>query len=134
MVDATPFGRDVIGELAEACDKQGIKLGLYYSQDLDWHEANGGGWPGGKSWAGETGKEGDAYWVNNWDFPDNDKKNYTQCFEEKIKPQVKELLTGYGDLCLIWFDTPLTISPKQSKELFDMVKHYQPNSVGQEGK
>ncbi len=36
VVDATPFGRDVIGELAEACYKHGLKFGLYYSQDLDW--------------------------------------------------------------------------------------------------
>ena len=129
VVDATPFGRDIIGELAEACDKQGLKLGLYYSQDLDWHEPNGGGWPAGKTWAGETGKPGDAYWVNNWDYPEDARKNYTQYFEAKVKPQVKELLTNYGDLCLIWFDTPCTISWEQSKELFDMVKHYQPNCL-----
>ena len=49
IVDATPFGRDVIRELADACKKHGLKLGLYYSQDLDWHEPNGGGWPGGKT-------------------------------------------------------------------------------------
>lgn len=36
VVDATPFGRDVIGEIAEACYKHGLKMGLYYSQDLDW--------------------------------------------------------------------------------------------------
>jgi len=43
IYDASPFRRDVIGELAEACYKHGLKLGLYYSQDLDWHEPNGGG-------------------------------------------------------------------------------------------
>lgn len=42
IVDATPFGRDVLAELAEACYKHGLKLGLYYSQDLDWSEPNGG--------------------------------------------------------------------------------------------
>ena len=41
IVDATPFGRDPIKELAEACERGGIKLGLYYSQDLDWHEPDG---------------------------------------------------------------------------------------------
>ena len=129
IVDATPFGRDVIGELSEACYKHGMKLGLYYSQDLDWHEPNGGGWERGKTWAGETGNLGDAYWVNNWDFPNDDQKNYTQCFEDKIKPQVTELLTGYGDICLIWFDTPGSISPAQSRELYDLVKHYQPECL-----
>ena len=42
-VDATPFGRDIVGELAEACAKKGLKLGLYYSQDLDWAHPHGGG-------------------------------------------------------------------------------------------
>ena len=37
IVDATPFGRDPMKELAEACKKQGIKLGFYYSQAQDWH-------------------------------------------------------------------------------------------------
>ena len=44
IVDATPFGRDVIAELAEACRKHNIKLGLYYSQNIDWHEPHGGGY------------------------------------------------------------------------------------------
>lgn len=42
VVDATPFGRDVVGELAEACYKHGLKFGLYYSQELDWHHEHGG--------------------------------------------------------------------------------------------
>lgn len=129
IVDATPFGRDVIGELSEACYKHGLKFGLYYSQALDWHEPNGGGWEIGKTWAGATGNPGDAYWVNNWDFPNDGQKNYSQCFEDKIKPQVTELLTSYGDLCLIWFDTPISISAKQSQELYNLVKHYQPECL-----
>ena len=66
---------------------------------------------------------------NDWDFPDYSKKNYTICYEKKIKPQVKEILTKYGELCLIWFDYPIDISPEQSRELYDMVKKYQPNCL-----
>lgn len=44
VVDATPFGRDVVGEIAEAFYKYGLKLGLYYSQELDWHHPHGGGY------------------------------------------------------------------------------------------
>lgn len=124
VVDSTPFGRDIIAELAEACYKHNLKFGVYYSQELDWHEPNGGGWTRGKTWA-----YGKAYWVNNWDFPDDEHKDFSQCFKDKIKPQVTELLTNYGDLCLIWFDTPHTITPEQSKELYDLVKHYQPDCL-----
>ena len=124
IVDATPFKRDVIAELAEACYKHGLKFGVYYSQEIDWHEPNGGGWTRGKTWG-----NGCAYWVNNWDWPDDEHKDFSQCFEDKIKPQVTELLTNYGDLCLIWFDTPHTISAAQSQELYDLVKHYQPNCL-----
>lgn len=123
VVDATPFGRDVIGELAEACARKNMKLGLYYSQDLDWSEPNGGGY------LSPHDNHDGMGWTNYWDFPDNARKNYSECFENKIKPQVRELLTQYGDLCLIWFDTPKTISPAQSRELVDMVRTLQPNCL-----
>lgn len=124
VVDATPFGRDVVGELADACRRQGLRFGLYYSQEIDWSHPHGGGYGRGKTWCG-----GKAYWTNNWDFPDDAKKDYSICFEEKIKPQVRELLTRYGDLCLIWFDTPHDITPAQTDELYRLVKELQPDCL-----
>ena len=123
VVDATPFGRDIVGELSEACYKHGLKFGLYYSQDLDWHEEHGGGYL-----SGHIPCEG-VSWCNQWDFPDNSKKNFDICFENKIKPQVEEILRNYGELCLIWFDVPMTIKDSQSRELFELVKKYQPNCL-----
>lgn len=123
IVDATPFGRDVMAELAEACYKHDMKLGLYYSQDLDWHEKNGGGYLSNHiPNAGTT-------WDNSWDFPDEVHKDFTECFENKIMPQVEEILTGYGDLCLIWFDVPMTINESQSRRIYEAVKKYQPNCL-----
>ena len=123
VVDATPFGRDVMAELAEACYKHDMKLGLYYSQDLDWHEKNGGGYLSNRiPNAGTT-------WDNSWDFPDEEHKDFTECFENKIMPQVEEILTGYGDLCLIWFDVPMTINESQSRRIYEAVKKYQPNCL-----
>lgn len=124
VADATPFGRDVVGELAEACRKHGLKFGLYYSQDLDWSHPHGGGYTAGKTWCGNK-----AYWTNNWDFPDDGAKDFSICFEEKIKPQVTEILTRYGDLCLIWFDVPFTIRPEQTDELYRLVKRLQPDCL-----
>ncbi len=123
IVAATPFKRDVIRELSDACARAGMKFGLYYSQELDWHEPHGGGYHIKK-----PDLKG-CMWTNDWDFPDAEKKDFSICFEKKIKPQVKELLTGYGKLALIWFDTPGVISPEQSRELYDMVKKYQPNCL-----
>jgi alpha-L-fucosidase len=122
IVDATPFGRDVVAELAEACYKHGLKFGLYYSQELDWHHPHGGGYDRSGNCAGVS-------WDNSWDFPDREKKDFSICFEEKIKPQVEELLTNYGDLCLIWFDVPHTITKEQSLELNHLVKQKMPNCL-----
>lgn len=122
IVEATPFKRDVIAELAEACKKHDIKLGLYYSQEIDWHDPDGGGYDK------TTGCSGIG-WSNIWDYPDNSKKDFSRCFERKIKPQVEELLTNYGDIFLIWFDTPGVITREQSLELHDLVKKHQPDCL-----
>ncbi len=122
IVDATPFGRDVVAELAEACYKHGLKFGLYYSQELDWHHRHGGGYDNPNPCDGVS-------WDNSWDFPEIEKKDFSICFEEKIKPQVAEILKNYGDLCLIWFDVPHTITKEQSLELNHLVKEYQPDCL-----
>lgn len=112
VVDSTPFGRDVIAEMAAACKKYGLKLGLYYSQEIDWHEEFGG-----------------FFAHNNWDFPDSKVEDFAICFEKKIKPQVKELVTKFDELLLFWFDTPKCITPEQSDELYALVKKYQPDCL-----
>ena len=122
VVDATPFKRDIIGELAEACRKYDIKLGLYYSQELDFHEEHGGG-------VSRVDENFGCDWSNTWDFPNKEKKDFSICLEKKIKPQLKELLTKYGDILVIWFDDPCDITEKQSKELYDLVKKYQPDCL-----
>ena len=122
VVDATPFRRDVIGEIAEACYKYGLKLGLYYLQELDWHHPHGGGYDNASGCSGVS-------WDNSWDFKDRENKDFSICFKEKIKPQVTELLKNYGDICLMWFDVPHTISKEQSLELNKLVKSIQPNCL-----
>ncbi len=65
VVDATPFKRDVLKELADACAKRGMRLGFYYSQSQDWHEKDGAGntWDFGpdQSADGKELKNYDAY-------------------------------------------------------------------------
>lgn len=123
--DGSAFKRDIIAELSEACYKHNMKLGIYYSQCLDWHEFHGGGYTTPIVHENNIGVP--RFWGNSRDFPENDKKDYNICFENKIKPQVKELLTNYGDISLIWFDTPMEEQKyEHSKKLYDMVREYQP--------
>lgn len=123
ICDWTGCGRDVIAELAAACRRHGLKLGFYYSQSLDWHEEHAGGWERTRV------KPTRHTWGNVWDFPDNAKKDFRLYFERKVKPQVSQLLTDYGDVFLMWFDTPLTITPAQSEELYRLVKQHQPDCL-----
>ncbi len=106
IVKRTPFGRDPIRELSEACQREGIRLGFYYSQAQDWYDKNG--------------YEQDA---------DNEAKNFRKYLDEKCKPQLRELLTQYGPVALIWFDTPLIMTAEESKELRDLVKELQPECL-----
>jgi alpha-L-fucosidase len=123
IYDFTSFKRDALAELAEACKKQGIRLGLYYSHDLDWHEFNGGGTdPQNPKSPGES-------WGNNWDFPDYSKKDFSIFFEKKVIPQVTELLQNYGPIFQFWFDTPITLSKEQAQQLKSLVNSIQPNCL-----
>jgi alpha-L-fucosidase len=107
MVDATPYGKDPMKPLSEACARHGIKFGFYYSQAQDWHEPNAAG--------------------NNWDFPaERDPAPYIR---KKLLPQVDELLENYGDLALIWFDTPQLLNKDQVIALRRSVKEKQPGCL-----
>ena len=130
VVDATPFGRDVIGEIAEACRATGVKLGLYYSQDLDWHEPNGGGRRvayDGYKWLKVSDEP--RFWGNDWDFADTPGYDFQRYLDEKSMPQVEEILTQYGDLCLIWFDVPVTLARAQSEAFVRLVRKHQPGCL-----
>ncbi|GAC1384535.1 MAG: hypothetical protein NVSMB42_02720 [Herpetosiphon sp.] len=108
IVDATPFGRDPLKELADECQRQGMRLGFYYSQTQDWHHVDGDG--------------------NDWDY-DEGKQDFARYINDYVKPQVSELLTNYGPVALIWFDTPRRITVQQSQELLDLVHTKQPDCL-----
>jgi alpha-L-fucosidase len=117
VVDATPYKKDVLKMLADACARHGMRLGFYYSQSQDWHEPGGAG--------------------NTWDFgpdlaPDGktEMKKYDDYLRAKAEPQVKELLTGYGPVALIWFDTPRMMNVNNRGQRFaDIVRSTQPNTL-----
>ena len=85
IVDATPFKRDIIKELADECHKQGIALHFYYSH-LDWYREDY--YPLGNTGRG-TGRKNHGEWSTYYKF---------------MNDQLAELLTNYGKVRAIWFD------------------------------
>lgn len=118
IVKTTKWGRDPIMELAAACKKYGMKLGLYYSLGRDWEDPDVP-----TNWPLKAGRS------NTWDYPNEDAKDLARYLERKVKPQIKELLTNYGPIGIIWFDTPELISKPQSAELEAFIRKLQPNCI-----
>ncbi len=118
VMDATPFKRDILGELADACEFYDIKLGFYYSHWQDWKHP-GGARPPVKEFHSVpppkqvSDKEFEGYW------------------QEKCLPQVKELIQNYHP-ALMWFDTwgkPDIITDERLTELIDLVRALDPDCL-----
>ena len=112
--DVSHFKRDPLKELAEACRAQGVTLCLYYSLGRDWSMP---GVPTG-------GKR-----CNDWDFPTPPADAQATYIQTKVKPQLKELLTQYGPIGAIWFDTPDQITKEHSSELRKHILSLQPQCL-----
>ena len=112
--DYTNPKRDIVKELAEACQKHGLKLGLYYSHWVDWeHEF---GWDHTKEIYKITPEQYNMYW------------------QEKVMPQMRELLTNYGPIGIIWFDmwihhSNTIVSKEQLIQLKSMIRELQPDCL-----
>jgi len=109
IVKATPYGKDLLKPLAEACRKHGLKLGFYYSQAQDWN--NGGSASGGK-----------------WDkAQEHDMDEY---IDKVAVPQVREILTKYGEFpAVLWWDTPKDMTPERAAKLYKVVMELRPKII-----
>lgn len=98
-VDMTPSGRNYVKELSEACSRAGLKFGLYYSL-IDWNFPH-------------------AYPISshNADFITDEHHRFNL-------EQIRELLTGYGDISELWFDMG-SLTPEQSAEMYELVHSLQ---------
>ena len=93
-VDATPAARDLLKPLAAACHRQGLKLGFYYSQAQDWTH------PGGQAIGGHWDRAQDG--------------DFDQYLDRVAVPQVRELLANYGAVDILWWDTPVEMTPARA--------------------
>jgi len=132
VVDATSYGKDLLAPLAKACKKYGIKLGFYYSQAQDWNNPGGTvarklmkeGWPNPDSTKiDQYTEEHQGHW---------DPAQETASFEEYIDnvavPQVREILSNYGEIAVLWWDTPTRMTDEAALKLQKQL-NLQPNII-----
>lgn len=110
VIDATPFERDILGELAEECRKQGLKMCFYHSI-MDWHHPD---YLPRRAWE-KRSAEGAEF----------------ERYVEYMKKQVAELLTHYGEIGVLWFDGEweYTWTEERGKDLYNYVRSIQPSII-----
>ena len=113
IVDATPYQRDAIGALSEAAHRAGLKFGVYYSI-MDWHhpDAQGPNFP--------------EYNSRTWSNP-----NFGRYVETYMKPQLKELLTQYPYIDVLWFDGEWVAdwNDDRGRDLYNFVRRIRPSLI-----
>ncbi len=102
VVDASPYGKDLLQPLAEACRTHGLRLGFYYSQAQDWNN------PGGAAYGGHWDKAQDG--------------SMDDYIRNVAVPQVKEILTNYGPLAVLWWDTPCDMTRERADMLIPLLR------------
>ncbi|MFP4622482.1 MAG: alpha-L-fucosidase [Bacteroidales bacterium] len=114
VADYTEPSRDIVKELSQACKKHGIKFGLYYSHWVDWAHPYG--------------------WDHTREIYDLSEEEYAQYWQEKVIPQMRELLTQYGNIDMIWFDmwihhSDAIVTKEQLMQLKNMIRELQPDCL-----
>ena len=114
VANYTDPSRDIVKELSQACKKHGIKFGLYYSHWVDWAHPYG--------------------WDHTREIYELPEEKYDQYWQEKVIPQMRELLTKYGNIDMIWFDmwvhhSDAIVTKEQLMQLKKLIRELQPNCL-----
>jgi alpha-L-fucosidase len=125
IMDASPYKKDIVKELYDACKKYGLDFGLYYSHNIDWMDGNDCGYAelvasGLPMNEKATRKAGS----NQWDPSPN---TFTEYLNNKAYPQVKEILTKFPDMTTLWFDMGHFVTPEESEKFYQIAYDLQPN-------
>lgn len=127
IIDASPYPKDIVKELYDACKKYEIDFGLYYSHNIDWMDGNDCGYdelvasglPIGDRAKRKAGR-------NTWDPSPN---TFSEYLENKAYPQVKEILTKFPDMTTLWYDYGRYVTPEQSHKFYKIAYDLQPNML-----
>ena len=119
VMDATPFRRDIIMEIYQACKARGIAFGFYYSQAVDWMD-------GADTQVGNSTDPNVVFGANLWDPSPNTFEEY---LENKAYPQIRELLNKFPDSRMIWFDGGTMLKPEQSYQCYRIAYETQPGAL-----
>lgn len=124
IVEFTPFGRDPMKELAEACRREGVVLCFYYSHSMDWHHPDSQG--NTLDYPGNIGAYDE---VESWIGDEDKRERYERYLQEKAFPQIRELLTNYGPVGVLWFDCGHKLTVEQGQRFVDLVHSLQPDCL-----
>ncbi|MDO6597937.1 alpha-L-fucosidase [Oceanihabitans sp. 2_MG-2023] len=127
IVDASPYPKDIVQELYDACQKYDIDFGLYYSHNIDWMDGNDCGLSeylasGGEEHARVKRKAG----INTWDPSPN---TFTEYLENKAYPQVEEILTKFPNMTTLWYDFAHYVTPEESAKFYKLAYDLQPKML-----
>lgn len=128
IVDFTPYGKDILEELAKACRKYDMKLGVYYSQMQDWNNPGGGTnrRPMAEGWPNPASEEIDRYTKTHngsWD-PAQQTATNEEYINNVAIPQIRELLNNYKDIAVFFWDTPSGMKEEYAERISNLFNDY----------
>jgi len=127
IVDATPYQKDVLAPLVKACRKQGMHIGFYYSQAQDWNHPGGAAFRvlARAGWENPDSARIDKYTAEHdghWDPAQLG--SFDEYLDKIAVPQVKEILSNYGPIDILWWDTPKNMTPERAKKFLPIIAKY----------